>query len=187
MEIYVIRHTKVSVGSGICYGQSNLAVSDTFHEEAEKLKMELVLPFDSVYSSPLTRCIKLAKKFDDSIILDDRLKEMDFGDWEMKPWNEIPKQEIEQWYSDYVNTSVPNGENFKMVYERLCSFMEDIRLSFGNQKILIICHGGIIRSIWCYLLQIPLHNAFKIPVGFSEILHFNLGKDASEDFIIQKK
>lgn len=187
MEVYVIRHTKVNVASGICYGQTDVDVAATFETEAEALTGKLPVSFDVVYSSPLKRCMQLARKFGKNIITDDRLKEMHFGDWELKCWNEIPESQIAPWYIDYVHTSAIGGESFSAVYERLHAFMEDLRKNTHNQKVLIVCHGGIIRSIWCYILQIPLENAFKIPVGFGEILQIKLGKTSKEDHITQKK
>lgn len=187
MEIYVIRHTRVDVPPGTCYGQSDVDAAATFNAETEELRNRLPASFDAVYSSPLRRCIQLAREFGNEIVPDDRLKEMHFGTWEMKEWDVIPGSEIAPWYQDFVNTITPGGENFRSVYERVYAFMEHLRLNTGQQKVLIVCHAGIIRSIWCYLLQIPLQNAFKIPVGFGEVLHFQLGKCAAEDYLIQKK
>jgi len=187
MEVHVIRHTRVEVRAGICYGQTDVEPTATFETEARKLKNKLPTSFDLVYSSPLRRCILLAQEFSGQVVSDNRLKEMHFGQWELKPWNEIPESQITPWYRDFVNTLTPEGENFRAVYGRVQEFMEDLRKNADNQKVLIVCHGGVIRSIWCYLLGIPLENAFKIPVEFGEILRFHLGKSAVDDYIIQKK
>ena len=57
MEIILIRHTSVDVPRGTCYGQTDVPVRDTFEQEAEltRRSLEQFLPFDKVYSSPLTR------------------------------------------------------------------------------------------------------------------------------------
>lgn len=185
MEIYVVRHTRVAVNKGICYGQTDVDLTDTFEEELAVLKNQLPNDFDQVFSSPLSRCKKLAKVFSSEIIFDDRLKEMNFGDWELKAWNDIPKDEIQPWYDEFVYTKTPNGENFEMLFLRLKSFLDELRTK-DYQKVLIVTHAGIIRAIWTYLLETPLQNAFKIPVGFEEVLHFHLGKTSNEDYIIIK-
>lgn len=186
MEVFIVRHTSVAIEKGICYGQSDVALADTFRQEIEQLKKQLPTDFDKVYSSPLQRCKTLAEQFSSSIIFDDRLKEMHFGNWEFKAWNDIPKEEIQPWYDDFVSTETPNGDSFENLYFRCSSFLDELRKQ-NYDKILIVTHGGIIRSTWSYLLEIPLHNAFKIPVGFGEILHFNLGKNEKEDFLVKKK
>lgn len=186
MEVYVIRHTKVEVPKGVCYGQSDVALAATFEEEMKELKRKLPENFDLVFSSPLTRCKQFALQFSDEITYDNRLKEMYFGEWEMKAWSDIPLEEIQPWYDDFVFTKTPNGENFELLFLRLKSFLDELRTK-DYQKVLIVTHAGIIRAIWAYLLETPLQNAFKIPIGFEEVLHFHLGKTSNEDFIIQKK
>ena len=53
MEIYLIRHTTPDVAKGICYGQTDLALTATFPEEAEHVLKQLPPDLDVVYSSPL--------------------------------------------------------------------------------------------------------------------------------------
>lgn len=86
MDIVLIRHTSVGVPKGTCYGWSDVPVADTFETEAEETKKNLgTVEFDAVFSSPLTRARKLAAFCGyDTPIVDDRLKEMNMGDWEMK-------------------------------------------------------------------------------------------------------
>ena len=186
MEVFVSRHTRVSVPSGICYGQTDVALRETFLEEIDQFKHRIPTDLDVVFSSPLQRCKQVAKSFSEEFITDNRLLEMDFGSWEMKAWNDIPQIEIQPWYDDFVFTKTPNGENFEILFLRLKSFLDELRTK-DYQKVLIVTHAGIIRAIWTYFLETPLQNAFKIPVAFEEILHFNLGKTSNEDYIIEKK
>lgn len=186
MQVYVIRHTKVNVPSSVCYGQTDVELADTFLEEVEQIHAKIENDFDVIYSSPLSRCQKLANTFSDEIIFDERLKEFNFGDWEMKSWNEIPLEDINPWYKDFVHSKTPNGESMQKMYTRLSEFMNELR-NEKHEKVLIVSHGGIIRLMWCYLLQTPIKNAFKIPVHYGEIFQFNLGKIKDEDFILRKQ
>ena len=62
MKLYLIRHTSVDVPQGTCYGQSNVPLKSSFEDEAEIVKKNLDgIAFDAVYSSPLSRCRKLAR------------------------------------------------------------------------------------------------------------------------------
>jgi len=185
MEIYVVRHTKVAIDKGICYGQTDVPLAESFQEELALLKNQLPNDFDQVFSSPLSRCKDLGETFSNKIIFDDRLKEMNFGDWEMQAWNDIPTEEIQPWYDDFVSTETPNGDNFESLFLRCTSFLDELRTKEYN-KVLIVTHGGIIRSSWSYLLEIPLKNTFKLPLRFGEILHFHLAKNSAEDYIINK-
>ena len=184
MEVYIIRHTRVATPKGICYGQTDVDLANTFEEEYFELKKQLPNHFDAVFSSPLKRCKQLAEKFSVDMILDDRLKEMHFGDWELKAWNDIPLDEIQPWYDDFVTTETPNGDSFERLYFHCASFFNELRTK-DYKKVLIVTHSGIIRSTWSYLLEIPLQNTFKIPISFGEVLQIYLGE--KEDYIIQTK
>lgn len=186
MEVYIIRHTKVNVAQGTCYGQTDVPLADSFEQEAKYLIKQLPDDFDTVFSSPMQRCAQLARKFPGKIFFDDRLKEMHFGQWESKLWNDIPTEIIQPWYDDFVNTCTPQGESFCDLNSRSSSFMEELRHQ-SYKKVLIVTHGGIIRSLWTYLLQHPLENAFKIPVGFGEVFQFHLGTESKDDYIIKKQ
>jgi alpha-ribazole phosphatase len=186
MQIFVIRHTKVQVGNETCYGQTNVALADSFLEEVEAVKEKLPTDFDAVYSSPLDRCkmLSTALKLKD-IQNDKRLIEFNFGDWENKLWNDLDQTALNNWMQDFVNIPAPNGENVLAFYERVSSFLDEIR-NKEYKNVLLITHSGVIRCIWSYLLEMPLKNMFKIPVGFGEILVFNLGNDKVLDAVKQK-
>ena len=61
MEIYLVRHTSVDVPAGYAYGQTDVPLRPSFEDEAEAVKKTLSGHiFDKVWSSPLTRCVRLA-------------------------------------------------------------------------------------------------------------------------------
>ena len=91
MIVYLIRHTSVAVPKGSAYGFTDVPLNPTFETEAAVTLSQLSgLHFDEVFCSPLTRCVKLAAFCGyPQAIRDERLKELNFGDWEMKTWDEI--------------------------------------------------------------------------------------------------
>ena len=65
MDIYLIRHTQTATDPGLCYGQSDVTLADSFEDETTDLHDKLP-EFDEdckVFSSPLTRCLQLAQTF----------------------------------------------------------------------------------------------------------------------------
>lgn len=186
MEIFVIRHTQVAVRD-TCYGQSNVPLADTFLQEAAKYKNNLPEDFDAVFCSPLERCKDLANALNlQNIIFETALMEMNFGDWENQKWNDIEQAKLDIWMNDFTNEKPPNGENLLEVFDRVKVFSDSLRQQNFN-KVLLITHAGIIRCFWAYLLEIPLQNIFKIPVGHNEILKFDLTNDAITDCIRRTK
>ena len=83
MDIYLIRHTSVDVPAGTCYGQTDVPLKPSFEAEAATVKKELDrYAFDAVYTSPLSRCTRLAAYCGyPEALRDDRLKEIHMGDW----------------------------------------------------------------------------------------------------------
>lgn len=186
MQVFVIRHTTPLIEKGLCYGQTNVPLAHTFIAEAKLIKEKLPNNIDAVYCSPLQRCQVLAKQLMcDDVRIDDRLIEYNFGDWENRLWSDIEPAEYELWMQNFVQVPSPNGDCVQDLFNRVVSFLAHLR-SQNFQQVLLITHSGVIRAIWVYLLQLPLQNMFKIPVGFGELLVFSLGGDSSLDTIIQK-
>lgn len=167
MEIYLIRHTTPDIAQGVCYGQTDLDVVSTFQNEYERIVPHVDSErFEKIYSSPLQRCAKLAQKFSDDIVYDDRLKEMSFGDWEMKKWEEIEQPNLKDWMQDFVGQPPPNGESFDMLRNRVMSYWNELIENDEEKVKAVFTHGGVIRTIVCELLEIPLSKAFQFHLDY---------------------
>ena len=176
MIITAIRHTSVDVSSGICYGITDVPQAATFQEETAQIEAELGnRQFDRIYSSPLKRCSQLASRlFPEKIIFpDDRLKELDFGDWEMQEWNTIfNSPEGKVWFEDYTRASCPNGESFAYLVTRVKSFLDELK-AYENEPIAIFTHAGVIRALMCLLQQKTAEEAFNTPLKYGQIVIFD--------------
>ena len=176
MEITVIRHTRVAVEPGICYGQMDVPPADTFVAEMNSLKEALGpdLP-ESVRCSPLTRCTRLAEALAPGRWqADHRLLELSFGNWEGKRWQTIPRHESDPWMNNFVTLAPPGGESLQALYRRVTGFLESLPAA-EDKPVLIITHAGVIRCLRSYFLNIPLRHLFTIPVGHGEVFRATLG------------
>lgn len=165
MDIYLIRHTQTAADQGLCYGQSDIALADSFPDEMAKLHDKLP-EFDDdckVFSSPLTRCLQLAETFSDTVTTDARLQELDFGAWEGKRFDDIEADALQHWTSNFVTAAPPNGENFEDLYLRTGSFWQTL-LSTKAEQILVITHAGVIRALLARALNLPLANSFQLRI-----------------------
>jgi alpha-ribazole phosphatase len=174
MEIYLVRHTETICEKGICYGQSDMDLAEPFDYAFENILSQL--PSEAIiFSSPLKRCVTLAKYILNTIKTisyeeDKRLMEMNFGDWEMKNWNNIPQEQLNPWMEDFVNTKVSNGESFVELHERIDEFLFEIKSKKINSPVIIVTHAGIIRSFLCHHSALPLKDAFQNKVAFGEVI-----------------
>ena len=151
MRVTMIRHTSVAVPKGTCYGWRDVPVADTFEQEAAVTRAKLEgMVFDQVYSSPLTRATKLAAYCGfPSPVLDDRLKEMNMGDWEMQRYDDIKDPYIDEWYKDYLHLPTPNGESFPDQVARVSSFLDELK-SQPYRRVAVFAHGGVLASAGIY-------------------------------------
>lgn len=177
MKLVFIRHTSVAVERGICYGQTDVPVADTFLAEADKVKAALQrYTFDHVYASPLSRCVKLAAHCGFTTpVTDRRLMEMNFGEWEMKRFDEITDPRLQEWYDDYVNVCATGGESAVDQRKRLECFLADIKATCDNSStIAIFAHGGIMIHAMAILGNLDYKDAFASIPDYGAILQMNM-------------
>lgn len=145
MNVHLIRHTSVKVPRGICYGQSDVEVKDSFEQEAEVIKEQIkYIHFDKVYCSPLKRCVKLADYcgYADAE-QDKRIMEINFGDWELKNFDSIHDPNLQTWYKDYIHVRATNGESFLDQFKRVSNFLDELKQK-EYQNVALFTHGGVL-------------------------------------------
>jgi alpha-ribazole phosphatase len=172
MKIYLIRHTKVEVEQGVCYGQKDVDLAETYLEEMAVVKEKLKdIEVDAVFTSPLTRAKRLATDvFSENITEEPRLMELNFGDWEGKVWEEIKDPLLPKWMEDFVNRKCSNGESFVMMRDRILEFWKEL-LSKDFNTVAIFTHGGVIRTIQAIEKEIKLEDSFNEPTAeFGEVI-----------------
>lgn len=182
MQLTFIRHTSVAVEPGVCYGNSDVAPASSFLSEAASVREKLGdRHFDAVFCSPLSRCRMLASACGhNSPILDDRLKEMNFGEWEMKRYEEIEDPRLQEWYADYLNVAPTGGESSMQQRARLESFLADLKKLSVNQglateqNIGIFTHGGIMIHALVLLHGMSYEEAFRRQPPYGAILEATL-------------
>lgn len=178
MELYLIRHTSVAVPKGYCYGATDVALNDTFEVEAEAVKKNLVgTEFDAVFTSPLLRAVRLAAYcgYADAE-KDERLKELNFGEWEMKSFDELYKgdERFREWCEgDYVNLPSPGGESLAQQMERFRLFVEEKKKQ-GYQRIAAFCHGGILACGLIMAGQATRENALAAVPPYGSVVRLTV-------------
>ncbi len=176
MDLTLIRHTKVDTKEGVCYGHTDVGLAPSFEKEKKAIKKKLPHgSFDAIYSSPLNRCKKLAESLfsNKEIILDERLKELNFGEWEGLHWDEIStSEEAEAFFNDYLNTACPGGESYQDMLKRVTEFYDEIKGK--HEKVAIVSHGGPIRALLCVIKNITPKEAFEKKVEYGEVIKLKI-------------
>lgn len=175
MELTLIRHTSVDVPPGICYGQTDVPLKPSFEQEAAKVKAQLKDDrFSRVYTSPLSRCTRLADYCDyPDAIRDPRLMEINFGQWEMTPYADLTGEYAQRWFDDWVNTPAPGGESLMDQYKRVSGFLDELRAG-GEESACLFTHGGVITCARIYNRQYDIKEAFRHIPDYGEVVRMTI-------------
>ena len=146
-HLTLVRHTRPAVPAGVCYGMTDLELAPSFDEEAARVVAALP-PADRLVSSPLRRCRRLAERVGATRalvpVIDERLREIDFGTWEGVSWGSIPRGELDAWTADFLHARPHGGESVDMLRERVGAALAEYR-GTGLAHI-VVTHAGVIKA-----------------------------------------
>ena len=158
MNIYVVRHGQTEENlKGTYYGALDCGLTELGVNQAKALGEKLKnIKFDKVYCSDLKRAGDTLKHINEStnIIIDERIRERNFGIFEGKTYKEIEEEFAEEclaWNENWKEYRPQCGESFEDSYLRVAAFMENLKSETG-ENILVCTHGGIVRAMYVYIL-----------------------------------
>lgn len=146
--LYIIRHGQTANNKKkLLQGRSDTPLNEEGIRQAKMAAdwfADQGIRFAKVYSSPLRRAVETAKVVggpESTILIDERLIEMDYGPYEgMDLAN--PHPEIIRFFSDFVNQKAPEGmESLDSVTKRLGLFLEEIVTEAENENVLVSTHA----------------------------------------------
>ncbi|OGT17335.1 MAG: alpha-ribazole phosphatase [Gallionellales bacterium RIFOXYB12_FULL_54_9] len=168
--LYLIRHTQPDIAPGLCYGQLDIGVAASFNDEAARI-LDWLPSFDLIISSPLLRTRKLAGFLAQrcEVRFDARLMEKNFGSWEGREWDEIPRDEIDAWAADIMGYTPVGGESAQQLMQRVQAFLQDLAQR-PQQHIALVAHGGSIRAILAKIADVPLTNTLNWQIDYGAVV-----------------
>lgn len=181
--LFLLRHGE-TVLNGFYVGSTDVSLSDGGREQVVSTGNVLGNEnISKIYCSPMKRCLETVELLylDIPMEIDENLREIDFGRWEGKSFEQISWTDgelIENWRTKGENFCFPDGECLTAFNRRVEEFSEKILLE-TKERILIVAHGGTIRQLLCIYLALPPEKKmiFQIQPGhFSTVtLHGELG------------
>jgi alpha-ribazole phosphatase len=146
--IVLVRHPPVS-GAGRCYGRTDLPLADP--ADAARLAARLLPLGGTIWTSPLRRCRDVATALGPHHV-DPRLQELDFGVWENRLWDDVPRAALDAWAADPWGFSPPGGESGAALVARVTAFHAALPPS-GH---VVITHGGPLKVLAALLHGRPV-------------------------------
>ncbi|MGC4106885.1 MAG: alpha-ribazole phosphatase [Thermomicrobiales bacterium] len=164
MRLILVRHTPVANAAGLCYGRADLDLADSFGADAAAVRATLPPGPWAVVSSPARRCRRLAETLGPVVTLDPRLAEADFGAWDGRAWDDLPRAEVDRWCDDFVTVRPPGGESFADVAARAEAFVADMTRRHPHGTVLAVTHAGVIRALLAPRRGVAYKDAFSLAV-----------------------
>lgn len=156
-RLWLVRHAQPLVAPGTCYGALDVP-ADPAATQSTAERLAAALPAQARVSySTLQRCEQLALSLQalrpDLVSKPDaRLREMDFGAWEGRPWDAIARTDIDAWTADFASYRPGQGENLAAVLARVSAALQDHRSlpvapTDAAPDVVWITHAGVIRCV----------------------------------------
>lgn len=195
--IYIVRHgeTEWNVSQRI-QGQLDSALTQKGKDQAQQTAEQLrQIPFDAIFSSDLLRAkhtaqiIKLDRKLE--IITTKALRERTFGKYNGKTGEEY-KRETQHLFKEYQQLSEKEQRKFKFdenyesdeeLSSRFITFLREIAIAYPNKTMLMITHGGIIRT---FLAHCGFAKTRDLKAGSFKNAGFVQIESDGTDFVIKK-
>lgn len=150
-------------------------------------------PWQHIVSSPLLRCLEFSKELAADLqitySIEDRVKEIGFGDWEGKMPEEILAEDSEalnHFYTDPVNNRPNGAEPLDAFSERVWHAYLDIVDSHKDKHVLIVAHAGVARAITANILKMSLDDVYsRLRIEYGAIICSSVDEGSPPRLLIQ--
>lgn len=142
---------------------TDISLDKTGHHQAQILARRVSQEgLDLVLCSPLKRALETARPAAEACGMepetDERLRELDFGEWEGKTLSEIRQEdpEMARLFEESAENGFPGGEPLQEGAERVLEVYTDLYRSYAGQTVLVVAHNTLLRLSLCRMLGIEL-------------------------------
>jgi alpha-ribazole phosphatase len=165
-RLLLLRHAEPADDArGRCYGTLDVGLSERGRRRAQELAGRLEAPA-AVYSSPRVRALETAElAFGVRPIADERLRELDFGEFEGRTYDEIERSQPElyrRWMETPTQVEFPRGESYALLRHRVLDSLAEILARHPAETVAIVAHGGVVRAILAEALAMPDEAIFRL-------------------------
>jgi probable phosphomutase (TIGR03848 family) len=170
----LIRHAMCdAVGKSIAGRTPGVHLNEAGRAEAAALATRLsTLPIVAVWSSPLERAVEtaqpLAGTFGLRVVQDQRLNEVDFGDWTGRTLTELEGLPVWRDFNERrSSTRIPGGEIMGEVIRRSLAMLDEARLSpdLTAGVIAVVSHGDVLRSLIAHCIGMDPDAMHRIEIA----------------------
>ncbi len=156
MKLYFVRHGQTEANVNHLFnGRNERDLTEFGIEQANSLANRMkTISIDLIFSSPLKRARHTASILNINnieIVFDDRIIERDYGKFTLKSVDLIKDRRNKLF--DLENNEIKEIESYKSIYDRVGSFIEEIKEKYADKNILVVTHGDVVIAIQEYFNQ----------------------------------
>jgi len=176
---YLLRHGETDYhAKRRVLGRIDAGLNQRGHEQAARVKDFFAdMSLAAVYCSPLRRCMETARPVAEEkgveVQIMQGLMEVDMGEWDGRLIAELFAEDsdrVGKWMANPSSVSLPGGEDFAAVRSRVLAAMREISSRHpGDDRVLVVSHGGPIRGILCEALKMDLDDMFRVQIDLASI------------------
>lgn len=179
MKLLVTRHgqTDWNIEGKIQGSVDNLLNDEGINQARKGIEIIKNTDIDLIICSTLTRAKQTADILNENrnvkIIYDSRIAERNYGEYEGRKTAEVNFTEFFEYYK---NKPCRNGESIQDLFNRIYSFLDDLKQNYNNyNRILLVSHGDVSRAINCYFNGIPEDgNVQNLMINNCEFVEYDL-------------
>lgn len=187
LTIDLLRHGEAE-GGAIYRGSTDSALTEKGRQQMQRALLQADTgQWQSIYHSPLQRCAEVARQWGQQQSIpaqvDSRLQEIDFGDWDGLSIEQVMQDYPEQshaFWEDPQQHPPPQGETTDQLQARVFECLDQLlqqAISAGDdQHLLLVSHGGVIRSVIAGILDIPPKRWSALSLDHASISRIQLGE-----------
>lgn len=146
---------------------------------ARRLETERI---EVVRSSPLCRAREtaapIAAAFGVEVVVDDRLIELDYGEWDNTSFKELPPAELARWRND-PSFAPPGGESLHAVSARVSDFCTEM---MEGPKLVAVSHVSPIKAAVTWALGAGEELGWRMFLDLASITRIG-GRDATPSLL----
>ncbi len=184
----MVRHGEAEgAGGGRYMGHTNAGLSPEGLLQARKLHERLARErIDAIYSSDLARAMDTASVVASGhrapVVACTELREVEFGRCEGMTFEEVSNgfpRVAEMWRAGDSGLAFPDGESLADLFTRVGGFIEALREDGPDDVILVVGHGGSVRTLICLLLKMDLSRWWGLEIGLASLTILEVGSEES--------
>lgn len=173
MKIYFAAHaTTTDNEAKLSSGWKDVGLSDLGVQQAKEMGDALKdIKIDLICCSDLKRAVDSVKiAFGDKhpIVIDKRLRELNYGDFNGKP-SEI----VEPMKKEHIKEPYPNGESYEHAVARVQDFYKELKEKYPDKVILIVGHRATQYSLDTLTGGKTIEECLSVPFKWQSYWEYN--------------